>query len=134
MRVLVCGGRRFGWHELEESWTEDQRKNEERNFVDRTLTEFHSVHPFSLLMQGGASGVDSIAQWWATERGIKTKTYFANWNEGKSAGPRRNARMLEEGKPDVVIAFPGGVGTADMVSKAREAGVLVLEVQYEVND
>jgi hypothetical protein len=36
--------------------------------------------------------------------------------------------MLDEGKPDLVIAFPGGRGTADMVKKARRAGVEVVEI------
>jgi UDP-N-acetylmuramoylalanine-D-glutamate ligase len=35
--------------------------------------------------------------------------------------------MLEREKPDLVVAFPGGRGTADMVAKARAAGVEVLE-------
>ena len=38
------------------------------------------------------------------------------------------ARMLEEGRPDLVIAFPGGRGTADLVARARRAGVEVMEV------
>lgn len=36
--------------------------------------------------------------------------------------------MLKEGKPDLVIAFPGGNGTKDMVTKARKAGIEVIEV------
>ena len=36
--------------------------------------------------------------------------------------------MLDEGKPDLVIAFPGGRGTADMVRKANRAGVKVVEI------
>ena len=36
--------------------------------------------------------------------------------------------MLDEGKPDLVIAFPGGKGTADMARRAREAGIEVIEV------
>jgi hypothetical protein len=37
---------------------------------------------------------------------------------GRSGGPKRNQQMLEEGKPDLVLAFPGGRGTADMVRRA----------------
>jgi UDP-N-acetylmuramoylalanine-D-glutamate ligase len=36
--------------------------------------------------------------------------------------------MLDVGKPDLVVAFPGGRGTADMVRRAKEAGVEVIEV------
>jgi hypothetical protein len=37
--------------------------------------------------------------------------------------------MLDEGKPDLVIAFPGGRGATDMVRRAREAGVETIEIQ-----
>jgi len=33
--------------------------------------------------------------------------------------------MLQVGKPDMVVAFPGGKGTADMVHKAQAAKVTV---------
>jgi hypothetical protein len=36
---------------------------------------------------------------------------------------------LRKGKPDLVIAFPGGRGTADMVARARKAGVPVEVVE-----
>jgi hypothetical protein len=48
--------------------------------------------------------------------------------QGKAAGPIRNQRMIDEGKPDLVIAFPGGRGTADMVSRAKKAGIPVQEI------
>ena len=38
---------------------------------------------------------------------------------GNAAGPIRNQRMLDHGKPDIVVAFPGGSGTADMVKLSR---------------
>jgi len=51
------------------------------------------------------------------------------WDElGKKAGPLRNQRMLDEGKPDLVVAFPGGGGTKDMVRRAVKAGVAIHEV------
>ena len=39
-------------------------------------------------------------------------------------------QMLEEGKPDLVVAFPGGRGTENMKKLAREAGVEVIEFNY----
>jgi hypothetical protein len=32
---------------------------------------------------------------------------------------------LRDHKPDIVVAFPSGAGTADMVRRARKAGVPV---------
>jgi len=56
--------------------------------------------------------------------------YKADWHlHGKAAGPKRNQRMLDHGRPKRVIAFPGGKGTADMVDRARVAGVDVIEVR-----
>lgn len=34
--------------------------------------------------------------------------------------------MIDEGKPDIVVAFPGGRGTADMVRRARKAALALL--------
>lgn len=78
------------------------------------------------LMQGGADGADYLANEWAkTKAGIKRWVCKADWKKhGRSAGPIRNARMLEW-KPDLVVAFPGGRGTKNMVTQAQAAGVPV---------
>jgi hypothetical protein len=36
--------------------------------------------------------------------------------------------MLDIGRPKLVIAFPGGRGTANMMKQAKEAGINVVEV------
>ena len=52
------------------------------------------------------------------------KNIRLDWKKyGKKAGPLRNQQMLEEGKPDLVVAFPGGNGTADMVRRAKKANI-----------
>jgi hypothetical protein len=52
----------------------------------------------------------------------------AQLDVGKTAGPLRNQRMLDEGKPDLVVAFPGGGGTKDIVRRAVKAGLALHEV------
>lgn len=107
MRVLVCGGRDFNDGVL----------------AFRTLDTFGA----SVIIEGGARGADAIARSWAEHRGIPVKTFRADWDGlGRSAGHIRNTDMLNIGKPDLVIAFSGGRGTADMVRKSREAGVPVV--------
>lgn len=55
--------------------------------------------------------------------------YPANWLKyGRMAGAMRNQQMLDEEEVDLVVAFPGGKGTADMVRRARAAGIEVREV------
>jgi hypothetical protein len=70
-----------------------------------------------------------MASRYADEHGLSQERFPADWDtHGRAAGPIRNQRMLDVGKPDFVIAFPGGHGTANMVRKAKAAGVQVLEV------
>ena len=47
---------------------------------------------------------------------------------GRAAGPIRNQKRLEE-KPELVAAFPGGKGTADMVRKGKQASPEVVIVE-----
>lgn len=115
MRVLVCGGRNFSGS-------------------DRLKRELDSLHkgprgPIRCVIHGGARGADIMAGEWARQRGIDCIAYEANWElEGRSAGPLRNKRMLDEGFPDLVVAFPGGRGTANMIRQATERGSEVIVV------
>ena len=45
------------------------------------------------------------------------------------AGPRRNRRMLEAERPDLVLAFPGGRDTASCVRIAEELGIRVVRCE-----
>lgn len=80
------------------------------------------------IIHGGAKGADLWADYWAVHNFCPVHEFKADWDKhGKSAGPIRNQQMLDEGKPDLVIAFPGGRGTEDMKARARKAGVKVIE-------
>jgi predicted Rossmann-fold nucleotide-binding protein len=111
-RVLVCGGREYN----------------DRKFMFEKLSELHAADTFSVLIAGGAPGADSLAVEWARSNGIEVAIYQANWNAlGRNAGPVRNAKMLTHGKPDLVISFPGGRGTDDLLRRARSLTVAVTE-------
>lgn len=114
MKVLVCGGRDF----------------DNRAFVWSKLDALHAERKFTALMQGGARGADALAaEWGRTKSGIQRYACKADWEKyGRAAGPIRNKRMLEW-KPDLVVAFPGGSGTANMVKLATDAGVEVISYQ-----
>jgi hypothetical protein len=95
--------------------------------VFRALDLIHAETPITELMQGGAAGVDAFARDWAATNSVKRYVCRADWTtHGRAAGPIRNARMLEW-KPDALIAFPGGPGTANMTMQAKAAGVRVIE-------
>lgn len=78
----------------------------------------------AVVVHGGASGADAMAGEWARVMGINCVVYHADWKtHGKAAGPMRNQKMLDDMKPDLVVAMPGGRGTADMIRRAKAAGV-----------
>lgn len=117
MRVIVCGGRDFS----------------DRGLLSKTLTPYKTPinqKPEHLLISGMAKGADTLAYEFGQVFGIPVLCFFADWAaHGRSAGPIRNQRMIEEGRPDLVIAFPGGTGTADCVKRARKAGIEIFEVK-----
>ena len=78
------------------------------------------------IIQGGANGADRLARMWCHSRKVRYDNYPADWRTpGRAAGPIRNQQMIDEGKPTRVFAFPGGRGTADMVRRAKAAGLPV---------
>lgn len=96
----------------------------------RTMIEVgNSRGPITSMIAGGARGADTMARHLAHAWNVRFRAFAADWKtHGRAAGPIRNQRMLDEGKPDLVVAFPGGRGTADMVRRARAAGVPVMEI------
>lgn len=77
------------------------------------------------IVQGGASGADRLAKDWAHTNDVPCEEYPAEWRKfGGAAGHIRNEKMLSTGI-DLVVAFPGGRGTADMVRRAEAAGVRI---------
>lgn len=116
-RWLVCGGRKF----------------DDDVFLDQRLGQIviQRGRP-RVVIHGAATGADTLAARWATSEGIfviREPIVKYEWDEyGAAAGPRRNQRMIDLHHPTLVIAFSGGHGTADMVARARRAGIEIIEV------
>jgi hypothetical protein len=110
---LVCGGRTY----------------EDKVTLNKVLEDILRHLEIDAIIHGAARGADHNAGIWAWEMGIPIEAYPAEWDKyGKRAGFIRNEKMLVEGHPDLVVAFPGGNGTAHMVSLAKKAGVEIIEV------
>lgn len=108
MRLLVCG---------------------DRNWTNRALV-YEQVRSFapSLVIHGAARGADTIGGDVAKLLNVPVQVYPAQWaTHGRAAGPIRNQQMLDEGKPDYVLAFHNDIfnskGTKDMLNRAKKAGV-----------
>jgi hypothetical protein len=110
-KVLVTGGRGFS----------------DREVLFRVLDGIHNDTGITHLIHGAARGADSLAGQWARERGVQEVACPANWNvHGRRAGYLRN-RAMAELQPELVVAFPGGIGTNMMVEMAEEHGIKVID-------
>jgi hypothetical protein len=87
------------------------------------------------MINGLARGADQMAVDWADAHDIWVEGYPAQWTQqGRAAGPIRNQQMLDEGRPELVLAFHDNLdeskGTKDMVTRARKAGITVLHYYH----
>jgi hypothetical protein len=114
MKILVCGGRDYT----------------DRSRIDFILKNYREYTGGDIsIITGGATGADTLALKWARANGIPWKVYPADWKtHGKKAGMLRNQFMLDQESPDLVIAFPGGKGTADMIRRSKKHKVKVVEI------
>ena len=125
MKVLVCGAaprRRTG----APGWTD-------REVIKRQLMK---LPPHTVIIEGEAEGADLLAKSVAEELGLTVEPYPALWYVyGRGAGPVRNKQMLDEGKPDLVLAFhdniQGSRGTKDMVMQAAKRGIETIVINHK---
>ncbi len=109
LRVLVCGDR--DWSDYET--------------IEKRLARFPKD---TVIIHGACRGADTLAGHAATKLGLKVEPYPADWTRyGYAAGPIRNAKMLEEGKPELGLAFHANLarskGTKNMVGLLVKATV-----------
>ena len=110
MRLLVCGDR---------NW----------NYFPTILSFIASLQP-EVVIQGLAKGADCMGKGAARQLGIPCLDFPANWREfGRAAGPIRNQKQLDEGKPTHCLAFHANIdaskGTKDMINRCVKAGIPV---------
>lgn len=116
LTLIVCGGR---------DYTDQAR-------VFEILDRIHSTKGIDTILQGEARGADQLAKLWANANRVTCIGFQADWdNHGKGAGPIRNAEMLKYPGINGVVAFKGGSGTQDMISRAMMAKVTVMNVAAE---
>lgn len=110
MRVIICGGRDYAFTAEDYAWLDGLRES----------------LPITEVVHGGAPGADRWGGKWALKRKIPVVVFCAEWRTlGKAAGPIRNDRMAKYA--EACIAFPGGRGTADMIRRATERGLRVIQ-------
>lgn len=134
-RVAVTGGRD---HQITE---EEERRY--LNLLHQRWCDASEGYPQVvnvLVLHGNCRGVDQRAAEIAESAGFTTVPFEAPWDfevygpdagrgkvqVGSAAGPLRNWMMLEAA--DLLVAFPGGKGTANAVRQAGELGVEVVKL------
>lgn len=119
MRVLICGSR--DWID----WAA----------IRKHVKHFQSNGTLTFIIEGEARGADRLARFTAEELGIPFVGFPADWKlYGLGAGRIRNKQMLDEGKPDWVLAFHDGLaksaGTKNMVKQALAAQLSVVHIAH----
>lgn len=115
---LICGGREFA----------------DQHMFDNVMFQLLGMWGMpSRIVHGAATGADTMADKWGKQHALDVIGLAPDWERhGNAAGPLRNEDMLYRYKPNRVIAFPGGKGTADMVARAKKRGahqITVIEIK-----
>lgn len=108
---------------------------------DRNWTDFKMIEDYiitlpkdTVIIEGDCRGVDKISGYLARKHGLEVIAVPAKWElYGNKAGPIRNQEMIDEYKPDRVVAFHNDLahskGTKNMVNLALQQGIPV-EIRY----
>lgn len=89
-------------------------------YIDLCLSKIAKNNKI-IILSGHCSGVDSMAEQYAAEKGYELEIFPAQWNKyGKFAGPKRNNEMVK--KSDYVIAFwdNKSKGTKNLIENAKQ--------------
>lgn len=128
VKVIIAGGRDFDNYELL------------KQFCDEKLKDYDDIE----IVSGTAKGADKLGELYAKEKGYPIKPFPAKWKEvegyfpisigenqygkyNKLAGFNRNNDMADEA--DILVALPGGNGTAHMIKTAKEKGLKVYKYE-----
>jgi hypothetical protein len=120
LKALICGDRKW------------KKPGPIVRLVRRLLARYG--HEDLEIIEGGANGTDIMASYACRVLGVTFHEYPAFWNlYGRSAGPIRNRKMLDKGKPDRVYAFHAHLskskGTRNMVEQARKKGIKTIVIE-----
>ena len=115
MRVLICGGRHF----------------DDDGLIKSELSKLHETIPIDVLIHGGLPTIGTSAENWARRNGVHLVRYPANFSLGKQGDVLRDRFMLEDGRADMLLVFPGGRRTAELRNHARRTDLQIFEVARE---
>lgn len=107
MRLLVCGGRHF----------------DDPALVEAELTALHAERPIWVVIHGGLPLIGMPVESWARRNKVHVVRYPANFSLGKRGDSLRDAFMLGDSRADMLLVFPGGRRTAELLREAERSQV-----------
>lgn len=114
MRLLIAAGRHL----------------QDAALIRRALMRAHAIRPITVVIHGSSGRLGTIAEEWGRAQHLHVVRYPANWRAfGKRGGVIRNAFMLEDSRPDLVLALPGGSDTRDLIARVQCARVPIINAE-----
>lgn len=134
IKLMVTGGRDYTNY--------DQVVRVLTPFVAQPVVLIHGAcrwEQCQILPMNGWGGVDMLCERFAMSGDLEGKWSIWRWpaawsSDGRSAGPKRNIRMIEGTQPHVVIGFPGGRGTLHACEYAFSRHIPVVRVEAGTSD
>lgn len=114
-KIAIVGSRKFNIYKL----------------LEDTIDKYQENNEVILIISGGATGADSLAEKYAYENKILMQIYKPDWkNKGKGAGLIRNKLIADSA--DVVFAFWDGVstGTQHIINYCKNKGIELYIIKY----
>lgn len=110
------------------------RDYSDKREIKKVLDAIHAERPITTLIEGGNLGAHRFAYYWARSTGgIKDVRVEVKQREGeaiRAAERRSNTEALDMGV-ELVVAFPGGFRTRDMIGQAESRGILVRKTEFK---
>lgn len=112
MRCIIAGSRTITSYDL-----------------DKTIK--NSCFNPSVIISGGARGVDSLGEEWADRNKVPVELFVPDWDTyGKAAGYKRNEKMAENAEALIAIWDGNSKGTKHMIDIATKKGLKVYVVCF----
>lgn len=115
MKLIIAGGRDINLQPF--------------NVYDYLEEKDISPEDIELVISGGATGVDTGADYFSRHYDIPFKEFPANWlKHGKAAGPIRNREMAKYGDALLLIWDGQSRGSANMKKEMEKLGKPIYEI------